>query len=462
MSLSISFSRLACTIACCALLIACDSGGSGGGSTNRGTNPPPPPPPPPDSGTWGTVSLVENQGNDASQPKVAVDANGNAIAVWKQMDGGRYNLWANRYEPDTGWGTPQLLENLDYGNVDQADIAIDANGNAMVAWWELGAASKANIMAAYYTAGVGWGAATLLEFDDRGDATTPKVAFDADGNALVVWFQYDGSHYYVWSNRFTPGTGWAGTEFIQTYTAQSGYYPELAMTADGNAVAFWQQLDPGLTSTMWSNRYTAGVGWGVAEQVSNTTGFAYTHDVATDAAGNAMAVWGVRESNLYSLWYSRYDTVAGWSTPELLENQDSQNAYVPHIEMDAAGNAMVVWLQGSGSNYSLWARRYAVGSGWGPAQLIENDDTGGVLRPQLAMDASGNVLVVWQQYDGSQYHIWSNRYVAGSGWRTAELLETGAGGAAAPQVAVASNGDGVAVWQQLEGSTNHIWSRRFE
>src|SRR3990167_5924541 len=130
MSLSISFSRLACTIACCALLIACDSGGSGGGSTNRGTNPPPPPPPPPDSGTWGTVSLLENQ---------------------------------------------------DYGNVDQADIAIDANGNALVAWWELGAAGKANIMAAYYTAGTGWGAATLLEYDDRGDATTPKVAFDADG-----------------------------------------------------------------------------------------------------------------------------------------------------------------------------------------------------------------------------------------------------------------------------------------
>lgn len=448
-------SGLAGLLASLVLLTACNGGG-GGGSSDRNQNPPPP-----DSGSWGLEQAVENQGSDALQPKVAIDANGNAIAVWKQASGSRYDLWANRYEPSTGWGTPQLLENLDYGNVDQPDIAFDANGNALVAWWELGAANKANIMAAYYTVGVGWGAATLLEYSDSGDATTPKVAFDADGNALVVWFQYDGTRYYVWSNRYTPGVGWAGAEILQSNLAQSGYYPELSMTADGNAVAFWQQIDPGLNSTMWSNRYTAGVGWGIAEQVSNSSGFAYSHDVATDAAGNAIAVWGVSENTLYSLWFSRYDTVSGWSAPELLETQDSGNAYYARIVMDDAGNAMVVWLQSSGSINSLWARRYAVGAGWGPAQLIENDDSGNVSPPQLALDASGNVLVVWQQYNGSVYNIWSNRYRAGIGWGTAQTLDTVAGSASYPHLAMNADGTGVAVWQQQEGAYS-IWSRRFE
>ena len=397
------FRFLAALLASLVLLTACNDGG-GGGSSDRNQNPNPPP----DSGSWGAEQAVESQGNDALQPKVAIDANGNAIAVWKQSSGGRYDLWANRYEAGTGWGT-----------------------------------------------------ATLLEYDDRGDATTPKVAFDGDGNALVVWFQYDGSHYYVWSNRYTPGVGWAGAENLQSNLAQSGYYPELSMTADGNAVAFWQQIDPGLGSTMWSNRYTAGVGWGVAEQVSNSSGFAYSHDVATDAAGNAIAVWGVNENTLYSLWYSRYDTVAGWSTPQLLENQDSANAYYPRLVMDDAGNAMVVWIQGSGNLHSLWARRYAVGSGWNAAQLIETDDTGGVSPPQLAMDASGNVLVVWQQYNGSVYNIWSNRYRARIGWGTAQMLDTTAGTATYPHVAMNAGGDGVAVWQQQDGAYS-IWSRRFE
>lgn len=450
------FRFLAALLASLVLLTACNDGG-GGGSSARNQNPNPPP----DSGSWGAEQAVESQGNDALQPKVAIDANGNAIAVWKQSSGGRYDLWANRYEAGTGWGTPQLLENLDFGNVDQPDIAFDANGNALVAWWELGAANKANIMAAYYTAGVGWGAATLLEYDDRGDATTPKVAFDGEGNALVVWFQYDGSRYYVWSNRYTPSVGWAGADILQSNLAQSGYYPELAMTADGDAVAFWQQLDNSLTGTMWSNRYTAGVGWGVAEQVWNPPGDAYSHDVATDAAGNAIAVWGVRENALYSLWYSRYDTVAGWSTPALLESQNNANVYYPRLVMDDAGNAMVVWIQGSGNLHSLWARHYAVGSGWGAAQLIEADDTGGVSPPQLAMDASGNVLVVWQQYNGSVYNIWSNRYRAGIGWGTAQMLDTAAGTATYPHVAMNASGVGVAVWQQQDGAYS-IWSRRFD
>ncbi len=454
MPITLFRSGLAGLLASLVLLTACNGGGGGGGG-DRNQNPPP------DSGSWGVEQAVESQGSDALQPKVAIDANGNAIAVWKQASGSRYDLWANRYEPGTGWGTPQLLETLNYGNVDQPDIAFDANGNALVAWWELSAAGKASIMAAYYSVGTGWGTATLLEDDDRGDAYMPKVAFDADGTALVIWFQYDGVRHYVWSNRYTPAVGWAGAELIQSTLAQSGYYPELARTADGDAVAFWQQLDYSGTSTMWANRYTAGVGWGVAEQVSDSTGYAYSHAVATDAAGNAIAVWGVQQNSRYDLWFSRYDTVSGWGTPALLETQDTGNAYYPKIVMDDAGNAVVVWMQSNGSVYSLMARRYAVGSGWGAPQLIENDDTGSAYPAQLAMDGSGNVLVVWRQYNGGVSNIWSNRYRAGIGWGTAQLLETAAGTADYPHVAMNASGDGVAVWQQLDGAYS-IWSRRFE
>ena len=47
---------------------------------------------------WGTAVLIEtdNVGN-AYNPQVAVDESGNAIAVWKQFDGTRSNIWANRY-----------------------------------------------------------------------------------------------------------------------------------------------------------------------------------------------------------------------------------------------------------------------------------------------------------------------------------------------------------------------------
>jgi hypothetical protein len=99
---------------------------------------------------------------------------------------------------------------------------------------------------------------------------------------------------------------------------------------------------------------------------------------------------------------------------------------------------------------------------WGDAWLIETDNAGLANIPQVAVDASGNAVVVWNQDDGIRRNIWANRYVVGSGWGTAELIETdNAGRAWVPQVAVDASGNAVAVWQQDDGTRDNIWANRF-
>ncbi|TPW09101.1 MAG: hypothetical protein FD130_2655, partial [Halothiobacillaceae bacterium] len=53
-----------------------------------------------------------------------------------------------------------------------------------------------------YTAGAGWGVAGLIETDNAGSASSPQVAIDANGNALAVWHQSDGTRYNIWANRY--------------------------------------------------------------------------------------------------------------------------------------------------------------------------------------------------------------------------------------------------------------------
>jgi len=49
-------------------------------------------------GLWATAALIErNNTGHAFQPEIAVDAAGNALAVWAQNDGTRYDIWSNRY-----------------------------------------------------------------------------------------------------------------------------------------------------------------------------------------------------------------------------------------------------------------------------------------------------------------------------------------------------------------------------
>src|SRR5690606_34914802 len=116
-----------------------------------------------------------------------------------------------------------------------------------------------------------------------------------------------------------------------------------------------------------------------------------------------------------------------------------------------------------GTRSNIWANRYVVGSGWGTATLIETDNTGPARNPQVAVDSAGNAIAVWQQSDGTRDSIWANRYVVGTGWETATLIETDDTGAAeSPQVAVDATGNAIAVWQQSDGSSSYIWASRYD
>ncbi len=47
-----------------------------------------------------------------------------------------------------------------------------------------------------------WGTAALIETDNAGPAYDPQIAFDANGNALAVWEQFDGTRSNIVANRF--------------------------------------------------------------------------------------------------------------------------------------------------------------------------------------------------------------------------------------------------------------------
>lgn len=116
------------------------------------------------------------------------------------------------------------------------------------------------------------------------------------------------------------------------------------------------------------------------------------------------------------------------------------------IAMDGSGNAIVVWSQ---ANAEIYARRYTPAGGWDTAALL--DSSGDVGEPGIAMDSSGNAIAVWTrgtlQTEPLQVpSVYVNRYTPLSGWNTAALLATSS---RYPQIAMAGSGDAFAVWQGL-------------
>ena len=201
--------------------------------------------------------------------------------------------------------------------------------------------------------------------------------------------------------------------------------------------------------------------WGAAEPIeTDNAGGAYLPQIAVDSIGNAMAVWYQSDGTVYNIYANRFDGTNPGAA-ELIETDNAGTALRPQIAFDSSDNAIAVWYQSDGTRNNIWANRFN-GTSWGTAELIEAGDASNAAYPQIAFDSSGNAIAVWDQYYGTRYNIWANRF-DGASWGSAELIEAGdAGNAIHSQIAFDSSGNAVAVWTQWDGTRYNVYANRFD
>ena len=364
------------------------------------------------------------------------------------------------------WGIASIFKTDNSADAFNTQIAFDASGNAL-AVWQQSDRTRTNIWANRFTAATNsWGTATLIETDNAGGAGSPQIAIDASGNALAVWTQSDGTRNNIWANRFSAATSnWGTATLIETDNGGGAFDPQIAVDASGNALAVWQQYD-GARDNIYANRFTAATNsWGIAALIETDLGNAFDPQVAMDASGNALAVWSQFDGTRHNIYANRFAAATGsWGASALIETNDAGGASRPQIAVNAGGDALAVWHQFDGTRINIWANRFtAATSSWGTAALIETNNLGDAFSLQIAFDAGGNALAVWRQYDGTRSNIWANRYAAAtSNWGTAVLIETdNSGDAFSPQIALDTSGNALAVWEQSDGTRSNIWANRF-
>lgn len=335
-------------------------------------------------------------------------------------------------------------------------LAVDGGGNVTAVWFQ-----GSNVWSNRYEAGVGWSTARFIDpnsggpYDPLGD-TYPQVAVDANGNVTAVWYRY----FHIWSNRYVAGAGW-GTAIQLENNAYNASVPQLAVHAGGNVTVVWQQYD-GNQFSIWSSRYEAGIGWGTAGLIeTDDAAGCYSPKLAVDPGGNVTAAWMRWDGMRREVWSNRFVVASGWGAATRIGAGDSPAAAEPCVSADPAGNVTAVWVQSDGARTGIWSNRFMSGSGWGTANQIEAGNSGDASGPRLTADYEGNVTAVWVQSDGGRTDIWSNRYVPGAGWGTSRLIEDRAGAAFSAELAVDPGRNVTAVWIQSDGSRNSVWLSRY-
>jgi hypothetical protein len=417
--------------------------------------------PSPSRASWDVPTKIPKTDSQTFGAKADVDKNGNAVVIWRRHG----SLWARHYSPPTGWNEPELIMQTGLYSW-HSEPQMDAAGNIHVLVQE-----GYDAFALRYTPAGGWGEAVSLE-QLKEDCSAGELYVSDNGNAMAVWTQWTGtSHPRPYASRYTPATGWGEPVLIDNQPLAGGYATgevKVVMNSSGRALAVWRQFSANDGPRVWINWYTPGSGWGTAEliSVSGFDGRSEATRVALDDAGCAVVAWSVIYSTLAKhggIWSSRFEPGGGWSAPEQISDRrgvgDLTHPIRLVMEPDGAILAVfagkVIYDSYLGKGYmDLWYNQYVPDAGWGTPtagviQKVPACDSCDVENHDIAVEASGNVLLVWEQEGPGYTKLYSNRYRPGAGWETAREFAMDASNMPLfPDLAGNSTGHGFAVWEE--------------
>ncbi len=369
-------------------------------------------------------------------------------------------IWGTRFVRDIGWETATELQcevpscgSSGWSRFFRINVASSSNGSGFASWG-VGTYDEYYSEATQFTTSSGWGSSSRL-FSQfyLGDSLGPGLAVDASGDAIAATQVRD----QIVAKRYVESVGWGEEEVIGQVGQRESLYlnaVDVVLGQSGDGVAYWNSTTFGPTT----NRYTSGDGWGDPTRIVDVNGWGVM-EIGVDGNGNMMASLAQSDGTSWSLWSSQWTPAEGWTEPELIA-QDAllsfRRAYWD-MAMNPRGDAVIVWLNSHGTDYSLWSSRYTPGEGWAEPELI-GARTSPIAEPMVGIDDQGNSTAMWREADEGTQSLWSSRWTPKDGWREAELVSAENGSSFA--LGVEPNGDATAVWTGVDSSG--MWANRFE
>jgi len=236
---------------------------------------------------------------------------------------------------------------------------------------------------------------------------------------------------------------------IEPFSAGDGAYPEVDCDSAGNAVAVWYQSD-GAAWSVAANRYTKGVGWDTAVYLEATTQSIYRPFVAVEPGGNATALWSQHDGTQYTMYANTYTVGTGWGAPVPVEQNNTHTAYAHAIGGGPDGAFMAVGQFQNSTESKLWLSHYRPGSGWG-ALFVFDPDANSMPEVRVGLGPAGQWTLAWLHTGGNNTQEFFAGQVA-PGTAVSNLSLVRYHNVSQMSFAQSLGGGAVALWQERNGS----------
>ncbi|MBL4847580.1 MAG: exo-alpha-sialidase [Planctomycetes bacterium] len=416
--------------------------------------------------TWATNTRIDDGPGAANQesPSLVAGPAGQVVCVWEDFrtPANNYDIYVARSSDEGAtWSAGARVDDATGTRAQRsASLAIDSSGNLSCAWIDTRNRWSDDVYVTQSTdGGVTWSANTRPN-DDPGRQTDVALALTQSG--LVACLYTDSRNYHLNldvtnTDVFVSSSGDGGSTWgadlspVVDGSFRSQNTPSLAGGLGNTLFAAWRDERLLNTGLFFSSSADGGATWSANQKLKNTVASGYS---IAALGTEVVAIW--RGTNV-ELRYSA-DGGASWSATATLSDSlvGSRQDTVVAIGSGVIFSAWYDTRDGFGDVYSTVSTDGGVT--WS-ANVKINSNTGvvGANKPTVAVGPTGDLICAWTENTGGNSSVnFSRSTDGGATWSTSVQIKTNAGTLFKPNVSVDAAGNVLCVYVGLIGGDKGI------
>ncbi len=201
--------------------------------------------------------------------------------------------------------------------------------------------------------------------------------------------------------------------------------------------------------------------WAAVQRLTWTAGISECPAVAINSAGHINVVWHDNTPGNYEIYYKKsVNGGAAWTASQRLTSTAGVSKN-PAIAIDAWGNIHVVWQDSTPGNSEIYYKKSTNGAATWTANTRLTSNSGASEYPAIAVNSAGHLYVVWQDSTPGNSEIYYKKSANnGDTWTASQRLTTTSGISEYPAIAINSSGHINVAWHDSTSGNYEIYYKK--
>lgn len=428
---------------------------------------------------WSSNSSVNNsictQLYNQQNAKIVPDGNGGAVIVWEDYrnDPTQTNadIYAQRIDKNgvLKWTTDGIA--ICSNPAHQSNPNVDAINGKIIIIWNDYRNGNADIYAQMIdTIGnILWTSNGVPVINKAYNQKDGKVAIDVSNNVYVVYQDSSGGQWDIYAQKLNASgiQQWTNNGAVVCNAGNHQINARSELVSTGGIYVVWQDKRNGADYDIYAQKLDAnGIRqWNIANNgiyVCSTVGTQSNPKIEPFASGFITAWQDFRNGADYDIYAQYIDNagIAQWTTNGKLICNAIDNQSAIDIKNNTVDGAYIVWKdKRTLSFYDIYIQKitYTGTLAWAINGIVLSNAAYDQINPNIAIDPSGDALVVWQDSSAGSWDIYASR-VSKTGavlWTT--LVSNAANNQTDPKNVSDETGGSIIAWQDNRNKLSTKW-----